>query len=101
MGFLKKLIALAIALAMAGVGVMFALQNAEPVPLDILIMTLPPRSLALWVLAALALGGITGLFLSSFAMLRLRTRLIAARRQIASAQTELDRLRTNGLAARE
>ena len=86
---------------MAGVGGMFALQNAEPVPLDILIMTLPPRSLALWVLAALALGGITGLFLSSFAMLRLRTRLIAARRQIASAQTELDRLRTNGLAARE
>ncbi|MEM9398008.1 MAG: lipopolysaccharide assembly protein LapA domain-containing protein [Pseudomonadota bacterium] len=101
MGFLKKLLALAVALAMAGVGVLFALQNAEPVPLDILLVTLPPRSLALWVLAALALGGITGLCLSSFAMLRLRTRLIAARRQIASAQTELDRLRTNGLAARE
>ena len=101
MGFLRKLLALILAVAMAGVGVLFALQNAEPVPLDVLVMTLPPRSLALWVLGALAIGGILGLALSSLAVLRLRTRLVAARRQIASAQTELDRLRTSGLAARE
>lgn len=100
MGFLRNLLALALAVAMAGVGVLFALQNADPVPLDILIMTLPPRSLALWVLGALAIGGILGLVLSSFAVLRLRARLIAARRQVSSAQTELDRLRT-GLATRE
>ena len=101
MGFVRKLFALAIAPAMAGVGVLFALQNPEPVPLDVLVMTLPPRSLALWVLGALAIGGLSGVLLSSFAVLRLRTRLIAARRQIASAQTELDRLRARDLAARE
>lgn len=101
MGFVRKLFALAIALAMAGVGVLFALQNPEPVPLDVLVMTLPPRSLALWVLGALAIGGLSGVLLSSFAVLRLRTRLIAARRQIASAQTELDRLRARDPVARE
>lgn len=101
MVFVRKLFALAMALAMAGVGVLFALQNAEPVPLDVLVMTLPPRSLALWVLGALAIGGLSGVLLSSFAVLRLRTRLIAARRQVARAQTEIDRLRTRERARRE
>ncbi|MEM1141059.1 MAG: lipopolysaccharide assembly protein LapA domain-containing protein [Pseudomonadota bacterium] len=101
MKLLKNLLGLAIALGMAGVGVMFAIQNENPVPLDILVLTLEPRSVALWVLAALALGGILGMMLSSFAVLRLRTRLIAARRQIASAQTELDRIRSAGHVNRE
>lgn len=94
MGFLRKLLALAVALAMGGVGVLFALQNADPVPLDILVMTLPPRSLALWVLGALAIGGLLGLLLSSFAILGLRARLLAARRQVANTQAELDRVRS-------
>lgn len=100
MGFLRKLLVLVIALAMAALGVLFALQNADPVPLDVLVMTLPARSLALWVLGALALGGVLGVLLSSLAVLRLRARLIAARRQIASAQAELDRVRTRDLATR-
>ena len=100
MAFLRKLLALAVALAMAAVGVLFALQNADPVPLDILVITLPPRSLALWVLGALALGGVLGLLLSSIAMLRLRARLVATRRQVASAQAELDRLRTRDMVTR-
>ena len=76
MSFIRNLLALALALAMAGVGVLFALQNADPVPLDILIMSLPPRSIALWVLGALALGGILGLAFSSLAIFRLRTQHI-------------------------
>ncbi|MEE4278300.1 MAG: LapA family protein [Halieaceae bacterium] len=100
MSFLRKLFALAVAVAMAALGVLFALQNADPVPLDILVLTLPPRSLALWVLGALALGGFLGVLASSFAVLRLRARLIAARRQVASAQGELDRLRGRDLVPR-
>jgi len=100
MSFLRKLLGLAIALAMAALGVLFALQNADPVPLDVLVMTLPPRSLALWVLGALALGGVLGVLLSSFAVLRLRARLLATRRQMTHAQTELERLRTRELATR-
>ncbi|MDA8961858.1 lipopolysaccharide assembly protein LapA domain-containing protein [Congregibacter sp.] len=101
MGFIRKLFALILAVAMAAVGVLFALQNAEPVPLDVLIMILPPRSLALWVLGALALGGLLGLLLSSIAVLRLRARLMSARRQLANSQVEMDKLRVTGLARRE
>ncbi len=100
MGFLRKLLALAIALGMAAVGVLFAIQNPQAVPLDVLVITLPPRSIALWVLGALTLGGVLGVLLSSFAMLRLRARLMAARRQVASAQAELDRNRTRDLVTR-
>ena len=101
MGFLRKFFALILAVAMAAVGVLFALQNAEPVPLDVLIMILPPHSLALWVLGALALGGVLGLLLSSIAVLRLRARLMSARRQLANSQAEMDKLRVKGLATRE
>ncbi len=100
MGFLRKLLALAIALGMAAVGVLFAIQNPQAVPLDVLVITLPPRSIALWVLGALTLGGVLGVLLSSFAMLRLRARLMAARRQVANAQAELDRNRTRDLVTR-
>ena len=101
MSFLRNLLAVAIALVMVAAGVLFALQNPEPIALDILVMKLPERSLALWVLAALALGGLLGLLLSSLALLRLRARLAATRRQLARAQTEVDRLRTRDLATRE
>jgi putative membrane protein len=101
MGFMRNLLALLVAAAMAGLGVLFALQNPEPIALDILIMKLPPRSLALWVLLALALGGLLGLALSSFAMLRLRARLATARRQFARVQAELERQRSTELATRE
>jgi putative membrane protein len=100
LGFLRKLLAWRSPWQWRPWGVLFALQNPDPVPLDVLIMTLPPRSLALWVLGALALGGVLGLRCRAFAMLRLRARLIAARRQIASAQVELDRQRTRDLATR-
>ena len=101
MSFLRNLLALAIALVMVAVGVLFALQNPEPVALDILVMRLPEHSLALWVLLALALGGILGLALSGIAVLRLRATLASTRRQLGRAQTEVDRLRTRDLATRE
>lgn len=101
MSFLRNLLMLLTALAMAAVGVLFALQNPEPIALDILVLKLPERSLALWVLSALAVGGFLGLILSSLALLRLRARLASMRRQLTRSQTELDRLRTRGLATSE
>lgn len=101
MSFLRNLLALLIALAMAAIGVLFALQNPEPIALDILVMKLPERSLALWVLGALAIGGVLGLLLSSVALLRQRAGKASLRRQLARAQGEIDRLRTKELATRE
>jgi putative membrane protein len=89
----RKLLTLVIVLATIAVGVLFALQNKAPVPLDLLVYTFNPKSLALWVLASLALGGLLGLLASSAIVLRLRTSLASANRKLAKATTELANLR--------
>ena len=97
MKFLRKLIAVVVVLAMLAVGILFALQNKAPVPLDLLVYTFEPRSLALWVLGAFALGGVLGILTATGIVLRLRTSLGSTRRQLAKAKAEIDGLRTAGL----
>lgn len=96
MKFLGTLISIIVVVATAGVGVLFALQNKTPVPLDMLVYTFEPRSLALWVLAAFALGGMLGMLLSSGLILRKRAALAASNRQLERARAELDKLRAAG-----
>ena len=95
MKFLHKLLTVCIVLAMTGVGGWFAIQNKEPVPLDILVYTFEPQSLALWVLAAFALGGVLGIVVSSVILLRTRASLNVSKRQLQKAQEEVSKLRTN------
>ena len=85
-------------LAMIAVGVLFALANDGPVPLDLLVYSFEPRSLALWILLAFALGGIAGMLMSSLVMVRLRTSANSLQRQLGRAKAELEKLRTAGLA---
>ena len=89
----RKLLTLVIVLATIAVGVLFALQNKAPVPLDLLVYTFNPKSLALWILASLALGGLLGMLASSAIVLRLRTSLASANRKLTKANAELSRLR--------
>lgn len=91
---LRTILTIVILLATIAVGVLFALQNKEPVPLDLLVYSFAPRSLALWVLAAFAVGGLAGMLFSSGILLRLRASLGSSRRQLARARTELDQLRS-------
>ncbi|MEP5567464.1 MAG: LapA family protein [Halioglobus sp.] len=97
MKLLRNLLYIALVVAMAAVGVLFALQNEMPVPLDLLVVTFAPRSLALWLLIAFALGGVLGMAMSSVLMVRTRTSLASANRQLARSKAELDKLRTAGL----
>ena len=97
MKLLRNLIYIAVVLAMAAIGALFALQNEMPVPLDLLVYTFQPRSLALWLLIAFALGGILGLLMSSALMVRKRAALATANRQLAKSRAEVDKLRTAGL----
>ena len=90
----RKLITLVIVLATIAVGVLFALQNKAPVPLDLLVYTFDPKSLALWILASLALGGLLGMLASSAIVLRLRTSLASTNRKLTKANTELAKLST-------
>jgi len=97
MKLLRTLATLAIVLATLAVGVLFALQNKAPVSLDLLVYTFDPKSLALWILLALALGGLIGMLISSAVMLRLRASLGSTNRKLSKAMAELDSLRTAGL----
>lgn len=101
MNFLRGFLSLAVVLAMAGVGALFALQNEVAVPLDVLLYQFAPRSVALWVLAAFACGGLFGMLLTSIMVLRLRTRLRLISRQLGKAQMEIDRLRSQEILAED
>ena len=96
MKLLRTIFSILILLAGIALGVLFALQNKQPVPLDLLIFTFAPRSLALWVLGALALGGLAGLLVSSIYMLRSRAALGSSRRQLARTKTELEQEKGRG-----
>ena len=97
MKLLRNLLYVAVVLAMVAVGVLFALQNETLVPLDLLVFTFEPRSLALWLLLAFAIGGILGMLASSALLVRNRAALGSANRQLARSRAEVDKLRTAGL----
>ena len=96
---LRRIITVVVVLAAIFVGVLFALQNSEPVALDLLVYTFSPRSLALWVLMAFALGGVAGIAVSSAILLRGRATLANCRRQLAKARKELEQQRAAPLPA--
>jgi uncharacterized membrane protein YciS (DUF1049 family) len=91
---LRKLLTVLVVLAMLAISVLFALQNKVAVPLDLLVYTFDPRSLALWVLFAFALGGVLGMIVSSVILVRTRASLGASRRQLDKAQAEIAQLRS-------
>jgi putative membrane protein len=97
MNLLKNLLSLLVVLAMLGVGALFALQNEATVPLDILVYRFEPHSVALWVLAGFALGGLFGMLTMSVLVLRLRTRLGLKTRQLAKVQAESESSRSRRL----
>ena len=78
MKILRKILTVLIVLATLAVGMLFALQNKTTVPLDLLVYTLEPRSLALWVLSAFAIGGLLGMLACSTVLLRQRASIGAA-----------------------
>lgn len=96
MKILRHLLTAIIILAMIAVGVLFALQNEVAVPLDLLVYQFAPRSLALWLLSFLAVGGLLGLAISSFIMLRQYASLRSKTRQLVKAREEVDQLRSAG-----
>jgi putative membrane protein len=92
MKFLRNILTVLVILATVAVGVLFALQNKLAVPLDMLVYTFEPRSLALWILSAFALGGLLGLLISSAILLRTRATLGSVRRQLVRARAEVDKV---------
>jgi lipopolysaccharide assembly protein A len=94
MKLLRNLLTVFIILATLVAGVLFALQNKTPVPLDLLFYTFGPQSIALWILVAFALGGLLGMIVSAVILVRTRASLGSCRRQLDRALVELGKLRS-------
>jgi len=89
MKLLRNLRTIAVLIAMVAIGVLFALQNKAPVPLDLLVYTFEPQSLALWVLGAFAIGGVLGMLVSSVLLVKTRAALGSSRRQLEKTKQQL------------
>ena len=83
MKYFKTIVYFAGFAAVLLLGVSFGIQNTATVPLDLLVISLPEHSIALWVLLAFADGGIIGMLTSMGLVLRLRTALLRVNRQLA------------------
>ena len=97
MRWLKGLILAIILLAVLLVGILFAVNNQQTVPLNLIWMELPAVSLSVWLLATLVCGVLLGMLAMTGVWLRLRTALSRAQRQNRQQRKELDRLRVQEL----
>ena len=89
MQWLRQGLTLLLAVGAVAVGGLFSLQNTYEVPLDLIVFQLPAQPVAIWVLAALAVGVAVGLAAGALLALRRaatirrlrkeRDRLMAAR----------------------
>ncbi|HIX61512.1 MAG TPA: LapA family protein [Candidatus Halomonas stercoripullorum] len=97
MRWLKGLILAVILLAVLLVGILFAVNNQQTVPLNLIWLELPAISLSVWLLAALVCGVVLGMLAMLGVWLRLRTSLSRAHRLNRQQRKELDQLRVQEL----
>ena len=70
MRWLRQGLTLLLAVGAVAVGGLFSLQNTQKVPLDLIVFQLPAQPIAIWVLAALAVGVAVGLGAGALLALR-------------------------------
>lgn len=97
MRWLKGVILAIILLAVLLVGILFAVNNQQPMPLNLIWIELPAVSLSVWLLGALTCGVLLGMLAMSGVYLRLRALLTRAQRHNQQQRKELDRLRVQEL----
>lgn len=93
MRWLKGLILAIILLIVLLVGILFAVNNQQTLPLNLIWIELPSATLSFWLLASLAIGVILGMLAMTGVYLRLRTLLTRAQRHNQQQRKELDKLR--------
>jgi lipopolysaccharide assembly protein A len=101
MRFIRTLTTVIVLVVTLMAGALFALQNTTPVPLDLLLVQLPERTMAVWLLLTLVIGVLLGLVGGSWMLLRQRAQLASLRRQKQRLAVEVDRLRKVGLTESE
>lgn len=99
MHLMKRVIALLLFAAVLLLGILFSIQNTATAPLDLLVIQFSEQRVALWVLAAFALGGFIGMAISLLSILRLKSDILLLSRKVKKREAELGKLRNSDLFA--
>ena len=70
-----------LAVCAVAAGGLFSLQNTAEIPLDLMVVKLPAQPVAIWVLAALAVGVVIGLGTGTLGALRRSATIRRLRKQ--------------------
>ena len=81
MRWLRQGLTLLLAVGAVAAGGLFSLQNAEEIPLDLILAQLPAQPVAVWILAALAVGVVIGLGAGTLLALRRSAMIRRLRKQ--------------------
>ena len=81
MRWLRQGLTLLLAVGAVAAGGLFSLQNTKEIPLDLMVVQLPAQPLAIWVLAALAVGVFIGLGAGTLLALRRSATIRRLRKQ--------------------
>ena len=81
MHWLRQGLTLLLAVLAIAAGGLFALQNTQAVPLDLVLFQLPSQPVAIWILLALALGVAIGLAAGAVLALRRAATIRRLRKQ--------------------
>ena len=92
----RILIALLLVLVLV-FGLLFSVSNTQSVPIDLLVLHLSERPLAVWLFVAFALGGVAGMLAGSIALLRLQANRYRLRRRLENCERELSELKGSAI----
>ena len=81
MRWLRQGLTLLLAVGAVAAGGLFSLQNTREIPLDFIVVQLPPQPVAIWILAALAAGVVIGLGAGTLLALRRSATIRRLRKQ--------------------
>ena len=79
--WLRQGLTLLFAVGAVAAGGLFSLQNTKEIPLDLMVVQLPAQPVAIWVLAALAVGVFIGLGAGTLLALRRSATIRRLRKQ--------------------
>ncbi len=81
-------------------GFIFAEQNPTSVPLEFFGNSLPPVTVSIWVLGALAIGAVLGIVFTLPIVWQVKAMVAKINKQLLNCQKELDKLRTTPFSER-
>jgi len=81
MQLIRRGLMLVTGIGAVALGGLFTLQNTETVPLDLLVVQLPPQAIAIWILLAMAVGILLGLLSGTLLLIGRSAELRRLRKQ--------------------